>query len=132
MGILLQEAGIMFSQEFADEIAKKYGKTEKDLPQAAKGLAALILKDKTNYQYFGAYWWAVKELIAEYYPGKAWFKNGYMDDIAYNRAWHGSQVKTISAAVHYQHEQIMKTPSHFVIINGEDESYTLYDEDAGF
>ncbi len=122
----------MYSQEFANEIAKSYGKKEKDLPKAAKGLAELILKDKTNYLYFGAYWWAVKELIAHYYPRKAWFKGGYTDENAYFKAWHGSMLKTISAAIHYQHEQIMKTASHYLIINGEEESYTLFDEDAGF
>lgn len=122
----------MYSQEFANEIAKGYGKTEKDLPKAAELLAELILKDKTNYLYFGAYWWAIKELIAQYHPGKAWFKGGYMDENAYFKAWHGSQVKTISAAIHYQQEQIMKTASHYLIINGEEESYTLFDEDAGF
>jgi len=122
----------MYSEEFATEIAKSYGKTEKDLPQAARGLAELILKDKTNYQFFGAYWWAVKELIAQYYKGDAWFMGGYMDSITYDRAWHGTQLRTISAAVHYQHEQIMKTASHYVLIDGEEQSYTLFDEDAGF
>ena len=122
----------MYSQEFATEIAKAYGKTEKDLSSAAKGFTEFILKDKTNYLYFGAYWWAVKQLIAKYYEYDVWFKGGYMDEVAYHRAWHGSEVKTISAAVHYQLEQIMKTASHFVIIDGEEVSYTLSDEDAGF
>jgi len=122
----------MYTQEFADEIAKAYGKTEKDLPRAAKGIAEMILKDKTKYLYFGAYWWAVKQLIARFYEYKAWFKGGYMDEIAYHRAWHGTEVKTIAAAVHYQQEQIMKTASHFVIIDDQEVSYTLFDEDAGF
>ena len=122
----------MYTQEFATEITKHMGKSKKDLPQAAKLLAELVLKDKTNYLYFGAYWWAVKQLIAKYYEYDAWFKGGYMDMIAYHRAWHGSELKTISAAVHYQQEQIMKTASHFVLVDDIEVSYTLFDEDAGF
>lgn len=122
----------MYSEEFVTEITEHMGKTEKDLPQAGKGLAELILKDKTNYLYFGAYWWAVKKLIMRFYEGDAWFMGGYMDEMTYQRAWHGSELRTISAAVHYQHEQIMKTPSHYVLIDGEEQSYTLFDEDAGF
>ena len=122
----------MYTNEFATEISEKLGKSEGDLPKAARGVAALLLKDARNYQLFGPYWWAVKKLIKKHTILKEWFTGDYMDDMTYQRAWHGTEIKTISAAMFYQQEQIMVTPSHSVIIDGEDQSYTLYDEDAGF
>lgn len=123
---------MMYREEFVTEITKSMGRSEKDLPKAAKGIAELIMKDATNYQLFGAYWWAVKRLMIKHLGVKTWFTKDYMDEITLNRAWHGTELRTISAAIHYQQEQIMITPSHFVLIDGEEESYTLYDEDAGF
>jgi hypothetical protein len=122
----------MYTDEFAKEITKYYGKSEKDIKQGAEGIAKLLMKDKTNYYFFGAYWWAVKAMIKKYTDYKEWFTGDYVDRITLSRAWHGSELETMSAAIHYQQEQIMKTPSHSVIVEGEEMPYTLYDEDSGF
>lgn len=122
----------MYTNEFAEEITKDFGKHEGDLPKAARGVASLLLKDSRNYLLFGPYWWAVKKLIKKHTILKEWFTGDYMDEMTYNRAWHGTELKTISAAMFYQQEQIMISSSHSVIIDGEDQSYTLFDEDAGF
>ena len=122
----------MYTNEFANEIALSLGKTEKDLPQATEGIAQLLLKDPTNYLLFGAYWWAVKKMLKKYTNYKEWFTGDYMDEITLNRAWNKTELATMSASLYYQQEQIMRTPSHYVLIDGEEQSYTLYDNDAGF
>jgi len=122
----------MYTNEFVTEITKKMGRSETDLPKAAKGIAELILKDAVNYQLFGPYWWAVKKLMIKHLGVETWFTKDYMDETTYNRAWHDTELRTISAAILYQQEQTMISPSHSVLIDGEEESYTLYDEDAGF
>lgn len=123
---------MMYTNEFANEITKDYGKKEKDLPKAAEMFAKMIRGDKRKYFYFGPYWWAVKKLIKEKTDYKEWFTGDYFDDDTYWRAWHGTELKTISAANHYLQEQLAKTNAHSVIVDGQDVSYTLYDEDAGF
>lgn len=122
----------MYTDEFVTQITKDFGKSENDLPQAAIGVSAMLIKDATTYQLFGPYWWAVKKLIKEHTDLQRWFTGDYMDDMTYQRAWHGTMLRTISAAMFYMEQQIAITPSHSVIIDGEDQSYTLYDEDAGF
>jgi hypothetical protein len=121
----------MYTDEFAKEITRSFRKNESDIKKAAEGIAKLLLKDKTNYLLFGPYWWAVKTMIKKYTSYHEWFTGGYMDSVTFHRAWHGTELETMSAAIYYQQEQIMKTSGHSVIVDGEDVSYTLYDEDAG-
>ena len=122
----------MYTDEFVTEIVKHYGKTEKDLKSAALGIAEVVRRNAENYYIYGPYWWAVKDLIKKYVHTSEWFTGDYMDYMTLETAWHGTELRTICAAVNYQDEQIMQTPCHSVLINGQECSYTLYDEDAGF
>lgn len=122
----------MFTNEFVDEIVGKYNKSEKDLKPAAIHVASILDKNPDNYYFYGPYWWAVKSLLKKYVTGDKWYLGGYFDQIAYERAWHDTELRTISAAFHYQTEEIMRTPHHSIILDGEEVSYTLYDEDAEF
>jgi len=122
----------MYTTEFAKEIAKHMNKKVSDLPRLAEGVAKMLRADATNYQLYGAYWWAIKKLLKQHIKTNDWFVGDYMDDMTYQRAWHDTELITVSAGVNYQLEQIMITPSHSVIIDDTIQSYTLYDEDAGF
>ena len=122
----------MYDKEFVTEIAAHFNKNESDLPKAARGVSEMLLKDATKYYMFGPYWWAMKKLLKKHTNLAEWFTGDYMDDMTYQRAWHDTEMRTISAAMYYQQQQIMISPSHSVIIDGVDQSYTLFDEDAGF
>jgi hypothetical protein len=93
----------------------------------------IIKNDKRIYKSFGVYWWAMKEALWKYYPDKnVWFMNSYMDNLMKERAWHGSQFRTVLAAVYYHSQQDTYTSDHFWDdADGVEHDYTLFDENAG-
>jgi hypothetical protein len=94
-----------------------------------------MLKDNREYyKQFGVYWWAVKDALrqtigessGEWYAGKA------DDPLMKERAWHGNQFRTMLAAMYFMNERIDFSPAHYWYDrDGEEHTYTLFDEDAG-
>ncbi len=121
----------MYTEEEVDDIVKHYDKTEEDLKSAANLVVQMINKDKLTYLYFGPYWWAMKRLIQEHHEGTEWFMRDYFDQLTFEKTWHGSWLRTVSAAMFYQTEQIMQTSNHSILVEGQEIGYTLADQDSG-
>lgn len=124
-----------YSNEDIDAFEKKVQVTpgESYVRKAALGIASMLEKDPSIYKTFGVYWWAIKAAIKKYYSGKAWFTGDYFDQLMYERAWHGSQFRTVLAGAIYQENHRLITSGHeYTGKDGEDYSYTLFDENAGF
>lgn len=102
--------------------------------RAALSIGKMLEKDPSLYKTFGVYWWAMKDALRKYYPdSSAWFMGEYQDALMYERAWYGSLFRTVLAAAYYHGQHLIITSSHdWTDSAGADQSYTLYDEDAGF
>jgi len=101
--------------------------------QTALAVGKMLEGKKELYKTFGVYWWAMKKALKKYYPGDAWFKGKYFDQLMFERSWHKSMFRTILAAAYY-HEQHMSIASahDWTDASGEEQQYTLLDDDAGF
>lgn len=97
-------------------------------------VGGMLKKDSQIYKSFGVYWWAMKEALREYYPGKGeWFMGSYSDDLMKERAWHGDLFRTVLAGTYYHGRQMSYVSDHeWTDTKGVDHDYTLFDENAGF
>ena len=124
-----------YSQEDVDLLETKLTVPggESYVRRTALALGPMLIKSPQMYKTFGVYWWAIKAALKKYFPGDAWFKKTHFDQIMYDRAWHGSLFRTVLAGAFYHGQHAIITSDHeYTGKDGEDRSYTLFDEDAGF
>lgn len=101
--------------------------------RAALAIGDMLVKNPSLYKTFGVYWWAMKTALKKYYPKAAWFKGKYLDGLMLERTWHGSLFRTVLAATCYHDQHSIVSSAHdWTDSTGEDQQYTLMDEDAGF
>jgi hypothetical protein len=86
---------------------------------------------KSWYKTFGVYWWAVKDALRKYVNNGKWYCGFQDDPLMKERAFHGSEFRTMLAAMFYSNDQ-SRALSGCVWYDKEGDShpYTLFDADA--
>ncbi|GMO42255.1 MAG: hypothetical protein Ta2F_18250 [Termitinemataceae bacterium] len=78
------------------------------------------------------YWWTVKDALRKYVNNGKWYCLGSDDPLMKERAWHGSEFRTVLAAMYYMNGQLDFSSGHtWNSKDGEEHSYTLMDDNAG-
>jgi len=122
-----------YSNELIDELE---GKITLDrgmyVNVQAHNVAKMLKLDKSMYRLFGVYWWAVKDALRKYVGNDSWYCGKQDDPLMKERAWHGSELRTMVAAMFYMNEH-HKTASSCVWYDkdGDTRLYPLFDADAG-
>lgn len=127
--------GGYYDNSFVDDLEKKLKVPggESYLKRVAITLGPELERTPEMYKSFGVYWWAIKQALLQYYGNKsAWFMKGYMDGLMLSRAWHGNLFRTVLAGLYYHDGQEYYSNDHeYTDDQGEDQPYTLFDENAG-
>jgi hypothetical protein len=98
----------------------------------AHNVAKMLAAKKHWYKLFGVYWWAVKDALRKYVDNGAWFCGKQDDPLMKERAWHGSEFRTVLAAMYHMNEHRELTSACSWHDNaGNHHVYTLFDPDAG-
>jgi hypothetical protein len=121
-----------YTNEFIDELEKKVSLDKGMYANIqAHNVSKMLNSKKSWYKLFGVYWWAVKDSLRKYIQNKAWYCGIQDDPLMKERASHGSEFRTMVAAMYRMNEQKELT-SHCVWYDkdGESHDYTLYDPDA--
>ena len=97
----------------------------------AHNVSKMLSSKKSHYKLFGVYWWAVKDALRKYVNNGAWYCGVQDDPLMKERAWHGSEFRTMLAAMYYMNEH-REVTSACVWFDREGGSrpYTLFDPDA--
>jgi hypothetical protein len=121
-----------YSNEFIDELEKKvtldaamYANIQ------AHNVAKMLKSNKAWYKLFGVYWWAVIDTLRKYIGDSAWYCGVQDDPVMKARTWHGSEYRTMLAAMYHSNEQRESSSTcTWHDKHGESHDYTLYDPDA--
>lgn len=124
-----------YDEEFIDKLESML-KTEPGEPyidKVALGIPKILRSNLLAYKSFGVYWWAVKDVLRRYLKdSKDWFVGPYNDELMKENAWHGSEFRTILAAMYYHSNQMGYSSDHeWDDENEVEHHYTLFDENAG-
>ena len=97
----------------------------------AHNVVKMLKSNKSWYKLFGVYWWAVKDALRRYVDNGAWYCGKQDDPLMKERAWHGSEFRTMLAAMYYSNDHREVTSAcMWYDKNGETHQYTLSDPDA--
>ena len=97
----------------------------------AHNIAKMLKSHKAWYRIFGVYWWAVKDALRSYVDNGAWYCGKQDDPLMKERAWHGSEFRTILAAMYYSNDHMEAAPDCvWFDQNGDRHNYALFDNDA--
>jgi hypothetical protein len=122
-----------YTEDFIDRLEKKVviKPEESYIRTQACNVAKMLCANKRNYKLFGVYWWSIKEALREYVHDKAWYCGSADDLLMKERARHRSLYRSMLAGMYYMNEQISRTSDHvWHDSDGEEHTYTLYDENA--
>ena len=121
-----------YSDEFIDGLEKRVSVDKAMYANIQAHNAAKMLKaHKHWYKLFGVYWWAVKDALRKYVDNGVWYCGVQDDPLMKERAWHGSEFRTVLAASHYMNERPEATSSClWYDKQGKSHQYTLHDTDA--
>lgn len=98
----------------------------------AHNVAKILTDKKSWYKLFGVYWWAVKDALRKYVANKAWYCGSQDDPLMKERSWHGSEFRTMLAAMYHLNEHRELTSAClWHDKDGGSHPYTLFDPDAG-
>ena len=121
-----------YSNELIDELDLQV-KLDKNMYAniQSHNVVKMLKFKKENYKLFGVYWWAVKDAIRKYVNNGAWYCGVQDDPLMKERAWHGSEYRTMVAAMFYTNDRREITSSHsWYDKEGNVHDYTLSDPDA--
>ena len=97
----------------------------------AHNVAKMLKERKTWYKLFGVYWWTIKDALRKYVNNGAWYCGIQDDPLMKERAWHGSEFRTMVAAMYHLNEhQELTSACTWYDKEGESHQYTLSDPDA--
>jgi hypothetical protein len=97
----------------------------------AHNVAKMLKEHKTWYKLFGVYWWAVKEALRKHVDNGEWYCGIQDDPLMKERAWHGSEFRTMVAAMYHLNEhQELTSDCTWYDKKGESHPYMLDDPDA--
>ena len=122
-----------YSNEFIDELEKKVSLDKDMYTNIQAHNVSKMLKDKKHwYKLFGVYWWFVKDMLRKHVNNGKWYCGIQDDPLMQERAWHGSEFRTMVAAMYYMNEHHHELTSSCIWYDKEGEShqYTLSDPDA--
>jgi hypothetical protein len=121
-----------YSNEMIDELEKKVSLDKSMYANIQAHNAAKMLKERKSwYKLFGVYWWAVKDALRKYVDNGAWYCGIQDDPLMKERAWHGSEFRTMLAAMYHMNEKRELTSAcTWFDKEGESRQYTLFDPDA--
>jgi len=121
-----------YSNELVDEL-DLHVKIDKNMYAniQAHNVVKMLKSNKETYKMFGVYWWAVKDILRKYIDNGEWYCGIQDDPITRERSWHGSEYRTMVAAMFYTNDRQEITSSHkWYDKNGDEHDYTLYDPDT--
>ena len=121
-----------YSNELIDELDLKV-KLDKNMYAniQAHNVAKMLKVNKDWYKMFGVYWWAVKDALRIYVNNGEWYCGVQDDPLMKERAWHGSEYRTMVAAMFYNNDRHEIISSHeWYDKDGDVHYYTLSDPDA--
>ena len=125
-----------YSNEFITELENRISLDKNMYANVQAHNVAKMLKSKKHwYKLFGVYWWSVKDALRKYVDTGKWYCGIQDDPLMKERAWHGSELRTMIAAMYYMNEQMN---GHHMLTSdcvwydkeGETHNYTLSDPDA--
>ena len=121
-----------YSNEFIDELEKKVALDKAMYANIqAHNVVKMLKEHKHWYKLFGVYWWAVKDALRRHIDNKEWYCGIQDDPLMKERSWHGSEFRTMLAAMYYLNNHPEATSScEWYDKNGEKHLYTLSDPDA--
>ena len=121
-----------YSNEFIDELEKKVSLDRAMYANIqAHNVAKMLKHNKSQYKLFGVYWWVVKDALRKHVNNGQWYCGVQDDPLMKERSWHGSEFRTMLAAMYYmnEHREITSACDWFDK-DGERHRYTLHDPDA--
>ena len=121
-----------YSNEFIDSLEKNVS-LDKDMYAniQAHNIIKMLASKKSWYKLFGVYWWAVKDCLRKYIGNEKWYCGIQDDPLMKERTWHGSEFRTMLAAMYYSNDH-QKVTSGCIWFDkeGDAHEYTLLDPDA--
>jgi hypothetical protein len=121
-----------YTDEFIDELEKKVSLDKNMYANIqAHNVAKMLKSKKSMYKMFGAYWWNVKDALRKYVDNGEWYCGAQDEPLMKERGWHGSEFRTMLAAMYYMNEHHTITSGHeWFDKEGKKHLYTLSDPDA--
>jgi hypothetical protein len=121
-----------YSNEFIDGLEKKVSLDRAMYANIqAHNAAKMLASNKAMYKMFGAYWWNVKDALRKHVNNGKWYCGVQDEPLMKERGWHGSEFRTMLAAMYYMNEHQEITSCHaWYDKEGEKHDYTLFDPDA--
>ena len=121
-----------YSNELIDELQEKVSLDKAMYANIqAHNVVKMLKTNKSFYKLFGVYWWAVKDALRKHIDNGQWYCGVQDDPLMKERAWHGSEFRTMLAAMYYMNEHRELTSACvWFDKEGESRQYTLYDPDA--
>jgi hypothetical protein len=122
-----------YTDQFIDGLEKKVSLDKAMYANIQAHNAAKMLKSKKSmYKMFGAYWWNVKDALRKHVNNGEWYCGVQDDPLMKERGWHGSEFRTMLAAMYYMNEhQMIISDCVWYDANGDKHFYSLFDPDAG-
>ena len=97
----------------------------------AHNVVKMLKSNREWYKMFGVYWWSVKDALRKYVDNGKWYCGIQDDPLMKERAWHGSEFRTMLAAMYYMNNNREITSGHiWYDKDGEGHLYTLIDPDT--
>jgi hypothetical protein len=94
-----------YDNEFIDALEKKVELDKSMYANIQAHNAAKMLSAKKHwYKLFGVYWWHVKDALRKYVDNGQWYCGTEDDPLMKERSWHGSEFRTMLAAMYYMNE----------------------------
>ena len=122
------------AQKIANEIKKHQGDdTQKIIKKGLANIAKILDQNPNHYLSYGPYWWILKKMFAQYFPGKKWYQTGAYIAVDVEKYGFQDDFLNWAAAVHYGSQYNMYNPSFHILSEGDgydDIRYTIFDEDA--
>jgi len=121
-----------YSNELIDELIKSVTLDKAMYSNIqAHNVAKMLKEHKSWYKLFGVYWWTVKDALRKYVDNGEWYCGVQDDPLMKERAWHGSEFRTMLAAMYRLNEHLELTSACiWYDKEGESHQYTLSDPDA--
>ena len=123
---------MFYSNELIDELQEKVSLDRAMYANIqAHNVVKMLKSNKSFYKLFGVYWWSVKDALRKHIDNGQWYCGVQDDPLMKERAWHGSEFRTMLAAMYYMNEHRELTSACvWFDKDGESRQYTLYDPDA--
>ena len=121
-----------YSNEFIDGLEDKVSLDKNMYANIqARNVSKMLTLKKSWYKLFGVYWWSVKDALRTYVHNGAWYCGLQDDPLMKERAWHGSEFRTMLAAMYRLNDtKELSSACLWFDRDGGSHSYTLFDPDA--